>query len=103
MNTTQTALDVYLTIGQQRPSSPPPIDDSRVRELVQPCRPGTKLAKVVAALQSPEGATIFPLMCCTGWQPHTILGALSGMVRKKPELNVASTKAAGGERVYRIT
>jgi hypothetical protein len=53
-------------------------------------------------LQNPDGATIFQLMCCTGWQPHTIRGALSGMVRKKLGLNVVSTKAAGGERVYRI-
>jgi len=93
----------YATIGQQRPSPPPTIDDSPVREIVQPCRSGTKLAKVVAALQNPDGATIFQLMCCTGWQPHTIRGALSGMVRKKLGLSVISTKAAGGERVYRIT
>jgi hypothetical protein len=93
----------YATIGQQRPTPPPPpIDDSPVRDSVQPCRPGTKLAKVLAVLQNPGGATIFQLMCCTGWQPHTIRGALSGMVRKKLGLNVVSTKAAGGERVYRI-
>lgn len=91
----------YATIGQQRPSPPPTINDSPARDSVQPC-PGTKLAKVVAALQNPDGATIFHLMCCTGWQPHTIRGALSGMVRKKLGLNVISTKAAGGERVYRI-
>jgi hypothetical protein len=58
---------------------------------------------VVAVLQNPDGATIFQLMCCTGWQPHAIRGALSGMVRKKLWLNVVSTKADGGERVYRIT
>ena len=92
----------YTTIGQQRPSPPPPIDDSPARDGVQPCRPGTKLAKVSAALQNPDGATIFQLMCCTGWQPHTIRGALSGMVSKKLGLNVVSTKAAGGERISRI-
>lgn len=92
----------YATIGQQRPAPPPPIDDATARDSVQPCRSGTKLAKVVAALQNPDGATIFQLMCCTGWQPHTIRGALSGMVRKKLGLNVVSTKAAVGERVYRI-
>ena len=90
----------YATIGQQRP--PPPIYDSPARDSVQPCRPGTKLAKVSAALQKPDGATFFQLMCCTGWQPHTIRGALSGMVSKKLGLNVVSTKAAGGERISRI-
>lgn len=92
----------YAAIGQQRPAPPLPIDDAIARDSVQPFRPGTKLAKVVTALQSPDGATIFQLMCCTGWQPHTIRGALSGMVRKKLGLNVVTTKAAGGERVYRI-
>lgn len=92
----------YATIGQQRPTLPPIFDDTPARDSVQPCRPGTKLAKVVAALQNPDGATIFQLMCCTGWQAHTIRGALSGMVRKKLGLNVVSTKAAGGERIYRI-
>lgn len=92
----------YATIGQQRPSPPPPIDVTPARDSAQPCRPGTKLAKVVTALQNPDGATIFQLMCCTGWQAHTIRGVLSGMVRKKLGLNVVSTKAAGGERVYRI-
>ena len=32
----------YATIGQHRPSWPPPIDDSPARDSVQPCRPGTK-------------------------------------------------------------
>jgi len=91
----------YATIGQQRPA-PPPINDTTARDSVQPFRRGTKLAKVVAVLQNPDGATIFQLMCCTDWQPHTIRGALSGMVRKKLGLNVVSTKAAGGERIYRI-
>lgn len=92
----------YATIGQQRPTPPPIMDDTPARDSVQPCRPGTKLVKVVAALQNPDGATIFQLMCCTGWQAHTIRGVLSGMVRKKLGLNVVSSKVAGGERVYRI-
>lgn len=92
----------YATIGQQRPVPPLPADDFPVRASIQPCRPDTKLAKVVAALQNTDGATVFQLMCCTGWQAHTIRGALSGVVRKKLGLNVISTKAASGERVYRI-
>ena len=93
----------YATIGQQRPSPPRTIDDSPARDIVQPGRPGTKLAKVVARFQNPDGATLFQLTCCTGWQPHTIRGALSGMVGKKLGLNVVSTQATGGERVDRIT
>ncbi len=46
----------YATIGKQRPSPPPTIDDSPARDSVQPCRLGTKLAKVVAALQKLDWA-----------------------------------------------
>ena len=98
----------YAAVGKLRPvpkgvqkmDSPDALQ--KLEATSRTIRPGTKLAKVVAALQNPDGATIFQLMCCTGWQPHTIRGALSGMVRKKLGLNVVSTKAAGGERVYRI-
>ena len=63
--------------------------------------PDTKPAKVVAALQNPDGAKIFQLMCCTGWRAHTIRGALSGMVRNRLGLNVVSSKVAGGKLVLR--
>ena len=65
-------------------------------------RENTKQAQIIAMLQRPEGATINQIIEVTGWQPHTIRGVLSGMVRKKLGLNVVSTKAAGGERNYRI-
>jgi hypothetical protein len=37
----------------------------------------------------------------TGWQPHSVRGALSGIVRKKLGHEVSSTKEERG-RVYRI-
>ena len=95
----------YATVGHTRPVPKPvqPADDvQNLEAIVQPCRAGTKLAKLVASLQNPEGATIFQLMCSTGWQRHTIRGAISGMLRKKYELNVVMATGAQGERVYRI-
>ena len=95
----------YATIGHSRPVPKPvqPVDDvQNLEAIVQPCRAGTKLAKLVASLQNPDGATIFQLMCSTGWQCHTIRGAISGMLRKKYGLKIEMAASANGERVYRI-
>lgn len=67
-----------------------------------PIRPGTKLASLVMALHRPQGATSFQLMLATGWQPHTVRGAISGMLRKKLGLNVVLAHNDSGERVYRV-
>jgi hypothetical protein len=40
-------------------------------------------------------------MQATGWQQHSVRGFLSGVVRKKLKLKLASIKA-DGNRVYRI-
>jgi hypothetical protein len=42
------------------------------------------------------------MMAGTGWQAHTVRGAISGMVRKKLGLEVVSEKKADGQRAYRI-
>jgi stage V sporulation protein SpoVS len=41
-------------------------------------------------------------MLATGWQPHSVRGAISGLLRKRLGLNVVLTSNAAGERVYRI-
>ncbi len=46
-------------------------------------REGTKEAQLVAMLSRPEGATIAQVMDATGWQPHTVRGAISGALKKK--------------------
>ena len=38
----------------------------------------------------------------TGWQTHTVRGAISGALKKKRGLGVTSAKGENGERVYRI-
>ena len=97
----------YAAIGQQRPAPPnevqpvDAIDDLQLLEGI-PMRPGTKLAALVMALRRPQGATSLQLMLATGWQPHTVRGAISGMLRKKLGLNVVLAHNDTGERVYRI-
>ena len=66
-------------------------------------RPGTKLAAIIEAMRRPGGATIAQMMACTGWQAHTVRGAISGMVRKRLGHEVITEKGADGQRAYRIT
>lgn len=55
-------------------------------------RPGTKLAAIIDAMRHPGGATIAQMMAGTGWQAHTVRGAISGMIRKRLGYEVVSEK-----------
>ena len=54
----------------------------------------TKLQIVVDLLERPEGARIDVLMAATGWQAHSVRGALAGALKKKG-IEVTSTKVEG--------
>jgi hypothetical protein len=62
---------------------------------------GSAQQSLLALLSRAEGATIAELQQATGWQPHSVRGALSGIVKKKLGHEVFSTKEERG-RVYRI-
>jgi Protein of unknown function (DUF3489) len=57
--------------------------------------------KLLAMLQRKQGATIATIMQATAWQPHSVRGFLTAVVRSKLGLTLVSEKT-GGERVYRI-
>ncbi len=63
--------------------------------------PKGKLGALVALLLRPQGATLAAMQDATGWQAHSVRGALSGTIKKKLGLEVASEKTDAG-RVYRI-
>ena len=63
---------------------------------------GTKTAKILALLRRPGGASLEQLRKATGWQAHSVRGFLSGTLKKKMGLRVASSKVEGGQRTYRI-
>lgn len=65
-------------------------------------RKGTKQAELIALLQAPEGASIAEITASTGWQAHTVRGAISGQLKKKLGLAINSEKVEGRGRVYRI-
>jgi len=76
-------------------------------------RTGTKQAQMIEMLKRPEGATVEQIAAATGWQHHTIRGAISGALKKKLGLRVEATRtrevgpnktgAKGSATVYRIT
>ena len=100
--------DGYAAVGKRRPA-PKNVqkadapDALTKREATLPAiRPGTKLAAIIDVMRNPGGATIAQMMASTGWQAHSVRGAISGMVRKHLGLNVALVRNDSGERVYRV-
>jgi hypothetical protein len=63
-------------------------------------REDSKQATVIRMLKRPEGATLDQLMEVTGWQKHTVRGALS-LLGKKQGIPIESSKTEAG-RVYRV-
>ena len=67
----------------------------------QKANPGSKQSRVIAMLQSPQGATIAAMMKATDWQQHSVRGFLAGVVRKRLKLKLGSRKV-DGNRIYQI-
>ncbi|MEF3046101.1 DUF3489 domain-containing protein [Pseudotabrizicola sp. L79] len=65
-------------------------------------REGTKQATLIAMLRAPDGATIEEIMAATGWQSHTVRGAMAGALKKKLGLEVTSEKVEDRGRVYKL-
>ncbi len=63
---------------------------------------GTKQALLINLLKRKTGATIDEAVEATGWQAHSVRGAISGTLKKKLGLDVTSEKVEGRGRVYRI-
>jgi hypothetical protein len=75
-------------------------------------RTGTKQALTIEMLKRPEGATVEQIAAATGWQRHTVRGAISGALKRKLGLTVEATRtrevgpnktgAKASATVYRI-
>ena len=64
-------------------------------------QPSGKLGALVALLQTDAGTTIDAMMEATGWQAHSVRGAISGSLKKKLGFEILSEKTEAG-RIYRI-
>ena len=66
-------------------------------------RHGTKQAILIEMLRRPNGATIQQMSAKTGWQAHSVRGAISGARKKKLGLAVTAAVVEARGRVYRIS
>ncbi len=84
--------------------APVPVSElpSPVRTSAAVPKGGTKLAILIDALSRPGGVTIDDLIVATGWQAHSIRGAMSGALKKDRGLIVTSEKLDDRGRVYRL-
>ena len=65
-------------------------------------REGTKQQQMIDLLRRPKGATLAEIVEATGWQQHTIRGAMAGALKKKLGLTITSEKDETRGRVYKI-
>ncbi len=92
---TNTGLqEIGITIQSTTPS---PMQAPRTK------RGGTKQAVLIDLLKRSEGATLPQMTEATGWQVHTVRGAMAGALKKKLGLEIISEKQPGSDRIYRIT
>lgn len=90
----------YVTLGiTDEQDDTPPIETPTAP--VQR-RKGTKQETLIEMLRAEGGATIDAIITATGWQAHTVRGAMSGALKKKLGLTITSEKVEGRGRAYMI-
>ena len=66
-------------------------------------KPVTKTEILLKLIKRPRGATPAELQKATGWQAHSVRGAISGILRKKLGLTVISDQTEKRGRFYCIS
>ena len=82
----------------QKPAAP----KSKSKQSLPAVRPGTKQALLIDLLKRKTGANIDEIIEATGWQAHSVRGAISGVLKKKLGLAIEREVVEGRGRVYRI-
>ena len=67
----------------------------------EPANPASKLDTIEKLLRRKNGASIAEMTKATGWQQHSVRGAIAGTLKKKRGLTIVSEKD-GIVRRYRI-
>ncbi len=62
-------------------------------------RPGGKLGLILDRLEVGTGATVHELVEATGWQKHSVHGALSRLRKRGFDIGLEATK---GRKAYRL-
>jgi hypothetical protein len=97
----RSALGVHEDDKEAAPEEPPAPSEAAAAPVAER-RKGGKQALLIEMLRRPVGASLVVLVAATGWQPHTVRGAIAGALKKKLGLTVTSEKVENRGRVYRI-
>jgi len=77
------------------------VSGKKIPDAKSKMRGESKQATLIKLLKRPDGATIDEMAKATGWQRHSIRGMMSGVLKKRLGLSIASEKEERG-RIYRI-
>lgn len=78
------------------------MQETRNRQSSVPSVP-TKQDQVIALMRRAKGTTLSDIVAKTGWQPHSVRGFISAVVRKRLRLNVVTDRTSQGVLRYRIS
>ncbi len=93
------AMDTQAAEDGRNETLCPASDAAAISSALTPLR--GKIGQVVRLLERDGGASLTDLMAATGWQAHSVRGALSTL-KKKLGRPLQSTTEADGQRVYRL-
>jgi hypothetical protein len=97
---TTTLRKVKSSVAAQVPSDPSGTPGAPKAPKI---RAGTKQAQIIALLQRSQGASIAEIVDVTGWAPHSARGMISGALKKKLGLEIATATDAQRGRIYHIS
>ena len=72
-----------------------------IQDTPEPVSRTTKIDILLGLMRRKEGAGVDVMAQATGWQVHSVRGAIAGQIKKKLGLAVAAAKV-DGKTVYRI-
>ena len=87
-----TAPKPHTRAKKKSPATSPPMPDTVNR-------PGGKLGLILDRLERKTGATVDELVDATGWQAHSVRGALSQLRTRGFDIGLVTTK---GRKAYRL-
>ena len=83
-------------------TTPAPTVEPKPTRPMPPNKPVSRQNQVITLLRRKRGASLAELMEATGWQAHSVRGAISGTLKKKLGLPVTSERQGTRGLVYRI-
>jgi len=92
---------IGIEVGPKKPKTQKPEPKPATTE--RKTREGTKQSLVIDMLKRSEGATIAEIVEATGWQSHTVRGAMAGALKRKLGLVINSEKDDARGRIYKTS